>query len=478
MITANIFDWAERTPDKAAIVYDGTPLSYGAFAAAIAVARGYFARRDCAGPGVAALAISNLVDFWVLSLALRSLGLTTIAVPPGQTVGELGLPNLSFVVARHGEPSPGLEAGCAAQGLRLLSVDLAGEAPLGLDAASPHPPGGHILQTSGTTGAHKKVLMDPSFEAAFGRDRRAILGVDHDSAVAAFNFGGWTGIGYNSPVSAWSAGATALIDQAREPHMALTYPGLTHAMVIPALLGAILAAPADAFPRSETLHLSVTSGTITEAQIDQARARITPLIFNRVGSTEVNTFANTLLDVPEDHRWHRLVAGRAVEIVDDFDRPTPTGAVGRVRVATTDGPTGYLHDAETTKAFFKDGFFYPGDLAVMREDGRMALQGRVTDVINVQGHKIMPAPIEDRLREALGVSGACLISMQDEHGEEELHLVIETPTPIDTATLTTVLRRELSGFSGVRVHYAAAFPRNDMGKVMRRALAGQAIAVR
>ncbi|MCP6769970.1 hypothetical protein NL529_34490, partial [Klebsiella pneumoniae] len=77
-----------------------------------------------------------------------------------------------------------------------------------------------------------------------------------------------------------------------------------------------------------------------------------------------------------------------------------------------------------------DGFFYTGDLAIMRADGRVALMGRFTDVINVKGHKIHPAPIEDRLRESLGVRGVCLLTLQDANGEEGMHVVIETPSPI------------------------------------------------
>ena len=57
----------------------------------------------------------------------------------------------------------------------------------------------------------------------------------------------------------------------------------------------------------------------------------------------------------------------------------------------------------------------------------MALQGRLTDVINMQGAKISLSPIEDRLREIFGVAGVCLFSMQNDGGEEEIHVVIETP---------------------------------------------------
>jgi acyl-coenzyme A synthetase/AMP-(fatty) acid ligase len=105
----------------------------------------------------------------------------------------------------------------------------------------------------------------------------------------------------------------------------------------------------------------------------------------------------------------------------------------------------------------------------------MALQGRVTGVINVAGQKISPEPIEDALRAALGVTGACLVSAQDAAGEEALHLVLETSAPLDPAALTDVLQRELRGFPGVHVHYVPALPRNPMGKMLRQAVTALAV---
>jgi long-chain acyl-CoA synthetase len=186
----------------------------------------------------------------------------------------------------------------------------------------------------------------------------------------------------------------------------------------------------------------------------------------------------TPLNTPDDHRWHILEPTTIVELVDEFDRSVAKGEIGRLRVGCEDGPAAYLNDEETTKAFFGNGFFYTGDLAVMREDGRIALQGRVTEVINIKGQKISPRPIEDRLRERLGVAELCLLSMQDEHGEEELHLVVEAATPVDTAVLTTALQAELYGFPGVNVRYVPALPRNDAGKVLRQAMITTLVAAR
>jgi acyl-coenzyme A synthetase/AMP-(fatty) acid ligase len=474
MIAELIFDWASRTPGRPALIYNGQALSYRRFAHLIARARGFFARRGCAGSGHAVLAVGNLVDFWVLSLALRSLVLTTMAVRSVAAVGEALLPDVRCVVTSPNEAWPGLDEVCVARGLRLYSVSLGGEAALDLDATA-HASGGHILRTSGTTGADKMVLMTSAIDAVFLRRKVDVIGMSQDTVLGAFDFAPWTGAGYRWAASPWLVGGTTLIEHGREAWRTLLHPGLSHAVLVPSKLDAILAGPVDAFPRNDALRLSVGGGAMTRAQVEGAKARITPHLFNWLASTEAGGIAFTPQDTPDDQRWHRLVSDRVVEIVDDSGRPAKAGEIGRVRVGAAGGPTRYLYDDAATRAFFNDGYFYPGDLAVARADGRVALQGRATDIINVGGDKISPAPIEDRLCDLLGVSAVCLFSMQDEHGQEEIHVVVETPTLIDTGRLVDALSRELRGFAQANVHHAVALPRNQMGKLLRQAVRAQVI---
>jgi len=470
MLTQRIFHWADQTPDRLAVDLDGRGWSYAAFARHIAIARGWFADRGWIGGGIAVLAIRKLIDFWVLSLALRSLGVTTFAATEPAVVARLSLPDVRGVVTSPAEDWPGLEAACAEAGLTLAAVSLQGGRPLDLGAGPRHAFAGHILETSGTTGEFKQVLMDPAFEAAFLARRLAVNGIDRGSVVAAFSFPVGSGVGYKSPAGAWTVGASILLRQDGRFTESLAHPGLTHATMTPLLLATLLALPGDAFPFNPDLVLSVTGGALTRPQIDATKARLSPHLVSGLGATESHFIARTRLDTPDDQRWHVPAPGSVVQIVDDDDRPVPVGQTGRLRVDTTDGPTRYLNDEDATRQFFKDGFFYSGDLAVWREDGRFALQGRVTDVINIEGRKVSPAPIEERLREALGVSGVCLFSRQDDAGEEEVHVVIESPAPLPMDALTAALKRELQGFPRARVRYVAALPRNAMGKMVRRAV--------
>jgi acyl-CoA synthetase (AMP-forming)/AMP-acid ligase II len=477
VIADAIFDWARRTPGRTAVEYNDVAWSYGDFARVIAEARGGFRQRGVEGGGIAAVAVANVRDSWVMILALRSLGVTVAPINAVEVITGLDAPGLRWVVAGAAEHWPGLSEACADQGLELISAAPMAGGPADFDAGV-HRPGGHILLTSGTTGAYKKVLMDVAFEGEYLRRRQAVFPVTRDTVANLFDFGAWTGLGYRAPMGVWLEGGAMAFTQGRPWHLALRRPGLASSPALPSMLGEILAQPDGAFPRSETMELRVGGGTVTWAQIEEAKARITPRVLNGVTCTESHHIAMTPMNTPDDHRWHILEPTTRVELVDEFDRPVAMGEIGRLRVGSEGAPTGYFNDEAATRAFFRDGFFYPGDLAVMREDGRIALQGRATDVINVRGHKIWPAPIEDRLREALGVDGVCLLSMQDDQGEEELHLVIEAASPVDMTRLATALRAELHGFPGVHVRYAPVLPRNANGKVLRQAVTTQIIAER
>jgi acyl-coenzyme A synthetase/AMP-(fatty) acid ligase len=462
MITQLIFDWAKQTPEKPAIIYNGQIYSYRAFAQLIATARAFFARAGYVGRGYGVLAVGHAMSFWIISLALRSLGLTTLAVSGGAAAAEA---MRRVLAARCVIISPR-----EIDLLKMFSESIVAKPAESLGSfEAPEPPGAHILLTSGTTGMHKMVLMSSASDGINLHQRANVFGINSDSHFTIFNMAPWTGGGYGWPASTWMMGGAVIIRQDQPLWGALLQPGLTHAVVTPPMLDKLLSAPTGAFPRSESLRLAVGGGTITAAQFEGAKARITSQLFNWLGSTEAGVLAFTPLHGTEDRKWHRLTPGRAIEIVDESDLPVPIGKIGRLRVTTVGGwPNQYHCDEAATRAFFKNDFFYPGDLGLMRADGRVALQGRTTDVINVGGLKIAPAPIEDRLVRLLRVNAVCLISTQNDNGEEEIHVIVETPKPIDSDEVMPILNQELHGLDNARIHYVAALPRNQMGKILRQ----------
>jgi acyl-CoA synthetase (AMP-forming)/AMP-acid ligase II len=472
-----LFAWAQRIPDKPALVHNGVAVSYAELAHRVAQARGWFARNGLSGPGIAVLATRHLLEFWIQALALRSLGLTTISPRDGDTLETLALPDARGIIGSATGSRSALEADGEAAGLPCLSPSIIDEPPFWPTATrSVEQAGGHILLTSGTTGLPKKVLSAPSFEPAYIHHRRSIMGFPHNYIGVLFDFGAWTGAGYRGVVCTLTAGATMILQQGGRRYEPLRYPGVTSMAMVPTMAAELLATPSELVPRNPAMEIQVGAGALNAWEIEALKERFTPHLFTAFGSTEARVTAFTPLLTPEDYRWHRLVPGRGAQVVDDEDRPLPAGRIGRLRVPTTDGPTGYLHDEAATRAFFKDGYFYSGDLAEFSDNGRMAVHGRVTDVINWRGQKILPLPIEERLREILQVGGVCLFSMPNDAGEEEIHAVLETRTPIEPARLRDALRSELAGYEGAHVHFTPALPRNDNGKILRQETRERALA--
>lgn len=467
----SIFAHARATPDRTALIFNGLTFSYRAFATRIDLARLELSSQALDRDRVAILCLNRALDAWIVGLALRDLGITTVHGRSVEDIERLGLPAVSVVRART-ESWPGLDAAADRVGAPLILAPLTSD-PSATDpdialTACADAPGGHILLTSGTTGVYKKVLIDPVAAVRVRQQRSDLFGFTSDSVVNLFDFGGWTSIGYQLPTAVWDRGGAVVLHQGPERWRSLAAPGLTMAFTQPQLLAELLAVPPEVDLRNDGLALMVTAGVLSSAQWRAARERLTPDVRTCVGSTETGAFGVTSVETAADLRWHWIDPARRVEVVDDDDRPLPAGETGVVRIGTL-GVESYMDDPQATREFFRDGHFYPGDLGVLRADGRLALQGRVTEVINVMGDKIAAAPIEFALQEALGAQAVCVFSVPGPEGEA-VHVAVQPGGPVSPAALKAALLAALPGIARVRVHTVKDFPRNHLGKIERGTL--------
>jgi acyl-coenzyme A synthetase/AMP-(fatty) acid ligase len=169
----------------------------------------------------------------------------------------------------------------------------------------------------------------------------------------------------------------------------------------------------------------------------------------------------------DDLNWMTPHPGRVVQVVDEDGAKLPPGVDGLLRIQLDElDSRAYLDDPEATARVFRGGFFYPGDLAVAREDGRVRILGRAADVINIRGQKLAVAPMEEKLQQGLGVDEVALFSGLGADGVEELVVAVRSTTPIERAEV----ERRLGGsaiFDKVRVEVFADFPRTENGKTRR-----------
>ena len=481
-VLKQIYETAAANPDKLAVVYDGEPISFSRFWRLIDTCRRDLAERRLRR-GLVLVNVAHLLDSWILNLALRSLGFDTATINGAGQVELFAGQDVSAVITVQSEVNDTL----AAHGVARLHLPPPSQGQLGDDAPLPSwdlegPYGAHVLLTSGTTGRPKPVPSRAGeTEAAFAMTRQVNRGLDQrfESQGAAaifclFDLGLWTGAGYTLPVLAWTQGAAVIFDQRGEHHLALQWPGVTRATMTPHYLIRVLRAPEGAFPYQPELRLVLWAGAITRQMLGEARRRITPLILNNLASTEVGLWASTALDSDDDLLWHRLVPTQRVEVVDDVGQPLPPGRLGEVRIALAQtGGASHLGDAKTTAAQYQDGWFYPGDLGVFDERGRLSLRGRASDVVNIDGNKIVVEPWERKLQEALGCEAVCIMAGHFGDAEDALHVFIEATAPIPLERLTGAIQATLYGYPRVQAHKVAALPRTATGKIRRLELAQQ-----
>jgi acyl-CoA synthetase (AMP-forming)/AMP-acid ligase II len=134
--------------------------------------------------------------------------------------------------------------------------------------------------------------------------------------------------------------------------------------------------------------------------------------------------AITPIEQADDLLWYRIDPSREVQVVDESGEVLPPGQEGLVRMRIDDGLDGDLDDPIATHEFFRDGYFYPGDFGEFGQDGRLALRGRMSDVVNVLGFKIATGAIEQALQDRLQAEGVCILSIpsrKEDATEDEIH---------------------------------------------------------
>ena len=117
-----------------------------------------------------------------------------------------------------------------------------------------------------------------------------------------------------------------------------------------------------------------------------------------------------------------------------------------------------------------EGWLRTGDHARIDEDGFVWIEGRASDVINRGGLKVFPADVEEVLATAAGVREVAVVGIEDARlGEVPVAFVAGT---IDSVVLEAHCREHLAPYKiPARFVEVTSLPRNEVGKVLREALA-------
>ncbi|MCB9551520.1 MAG: AMP-binding protein [Myxococcales bacterium] len=426
-------------PDHPALVVDGLTLGYAALAARAAAAAAHLTAAGLAPGDRVARAVDPGPDAVIPLFALAAVGAIACPLDPRATPAEQAAALAAF------QPHHAL----ADRPLGLPALPLVTDGPPHPERFWPLDEPRALILTSGTTAAPRAVPLTGA-QMVFSAYGSAIR-LGHDPAdrwlccLPLHHVGGLS-ILVRSALHATTvelhprfepAAVAAALDDGR----------VTLASLTPAMLAAVLdARPERPFPAR--LRALLIGGARTPPEL-QARARA-------LGAPLATTWGMT-----------EAASQIATRAPGDHTPGAPPLAFARV-TAAPDGAltvTGPLVAAPLVTA----------DRGHVDATGRVHVLGRRDDIIQSGGKKLAPAEIEDVLRAHPAIADAAVIALQDPTwGERPAAVLVaagpDRPAP---AELRAWCRARLSPYKAPdRYAWVDALPRDPLGKLRRRALAG------
>jgi acyl-coenzyme A synthetase/AMP-(fatty) acid ligase len=205
--------------------------------------------------------------------------------------------------------------------------------------------------------------------------------------------------------------------------------------------------------------------------VSRIKAQLNCKIYNSYGSTEAGFIAVSRLGNNEaEGAW--IAPQIELQIVDDSDNQLPSMSVGHIRYRRDDMVTSYYKNPTATAQFFRNGFFYPGDLGFIDHAGRLLLEGRSTDVLNLGGVKISPERIESIALAQIGVRDCAVFAALGDSGVEKLCIAVVVDADFDRENFEESMASK-SPHAIDWVQIVSAIPRNETGKIQRNLLGAE-----
>jgi long-chain acyl-CoA synthetase len=351
-----------------------------------------------------------------------------------------------------------------------------------------------VLRTSGTTGRPKAVLLRHSgtltaLDASLAKlrrrsRRRTTADRPHRMNLIPVSLALWAGI-FNTLFSLRAGFGVVLLDHFTPAGFvrAVCEHDIRSTVLAPAMLTMLMEDPAITDLGPLRLVRSITAPLSPEVA-RRFHERFGAFVLNSYGQTELGgeVVGWTTVDLREFGEAKLGAAGRPYDHVDlqirrDDGNDAAADELGEIFVRSPFRMSGYAPVTGRAAAAddrFVDGYLRTGDIGRLDPDGFLWVEGRVSDVINRGGLKIFPDEVEEALRRHPAVRDAGVAAVADHRLGEVPHAWIVSGDEIDPDGLRAWCRANLAPYKvPVSFHRIDVLPRSDIGKLLRRELAGR-----
>jgi fatty-acyl-CoA synthase len=229
---------------------------------------------------------------------------------------------------------------------------------------------------------------------------------------------------------------------------------------------------------TSTLRKGYYGASIMPVEVLREMQRRLPQVrlWNFYGQTEIAPLATALQ--PEDQMRKAGSAGKPVlnvetRVVDDAMRDVPTGEVGEIVHRSPQLLSGYFKDEERTRAAFEGDWFHSGDLAIVDDEGNIAVVDRKKDMIKTGGENVASREVEETIYRLPQVSEVAVVGLPHPRWVEAVAAVIVVK-PDQKLTEQDVIAHCNGCMAQFKVPkgvlFVDALPKNPSGKLLKREL--------
>ncbi|MDD9917251.1 MAG: class I adenylate-forming enzyme family protein [Rhodospirillaceae bacterium] len=463
---------AARRPADTALIVNGAAITYQAFHRDL----GCFvsALRDLCLESGQTVGIEHPHPYlhWLAVLSVEALGAISFSYRPEDREilrEELEISDLILCTAR-GEPARARRVQVMTREWTDSVRQSTPEHPIRTAPITPDTPL-RITRSSGTTGSLKRMYHTGRIREFWIENYLQRSGLAQGSRyLMSFGFT-IEAMQYYATACA-RVGGTCIYEGRTDLATVLASQNISHVALPAYLLKQLLDGLPKDYRKPDDLTIYVISAAVSADTRSRLKMNLADTLIESYGTSECGGISDM-----DGDGIGRIRPGVTVEILNDDDEPV-TGETGRIRVRSPGVVPGYLEAPEATARMFRDGWFYPGDLGVLRDAHALELIGRADDMLNIGGTKFLPGPVEERLRAAVAVGDLCLVALPAEGAPDKLCVVVVPLPGTDPKSLRDSLSPLLpADLEPIDLVFADHIPRTEMGKARRTELV-QALQLR
>lgn len=506
-----ILDHALNFPDRPALVFQDTSVTYGQLNAMVEECAGYLGRMGLGKGDCMALLSPPRQEAMITFLAAARLGALWVGLNPRYQVRELNY------VIQHARPKLVLSvsdfenrdyAGDIQESLMGIAPEAMPEVVL-YDAADPttsalfgvlaqraatnEPLAGAVpcmgeamdpcmlVYTSGTTGKPKGVLLrqrDLIFRSTV--QARTFKTASYPVVINFAPINHIGGMHFRGLSQVLAGGTIVYQDRYRTADVMglIAKHRVNMLMLGSTMLQMLLAEPNFDIQVLRKMEWFIFSGSAIPMPILKTIRQYCPKTGSTYGLTE-SCGSVSYIDASDSIDDAAYTIGRPIpsgelRVADEQGALCQNGEQGELQVRMEYCMAGYLRDeAATLAAFTADGWLKTGDMAVRQDDGCFKLVGRIKEMYKSGGYNVYPREVELVLEQHPGVLLSAVIAVDDPLYQQvgHAHLIAKPGVVVTEGDLSNWCRERMANYKvPKKIYLHSSLPMLSIGKVDKMAL--------